>query len=142
MPVDIHTPEALAVFIARIFLGLLFFFQGFDAVFRIRVKGVIEEIREPLAQKGVPGFFITTGAWFTSWAELVGGILLVFGWLKSYAFCLLGADLIMASVAFGIIKPMWDMQFAFPRLALLLFLLVTPAGWDIYSLDHLIRNLN
>src|SRR5687768_15729336 len=118
--------ESIAILIARVFLGLLFLFQGADAIFGIGLKGVVQTIEQPLAAKGVPRFFIRVGAYYTSLAELLGGILLVCGIFTPYALYLLGLDLLIASVAFGLIKPMWDMQFVFPRLALLLFLLIAP----------------
>ncbi|MFI5164057.1 MAG: DoxX family membrane protein [Bacteroidia bacterium] len=131
-----HHHEVAVALIARIFLGLLFFFQGFDAVFNIKIKGIVETIHQPLLDKGIPKFFISAGAWFTSYIELVGGFLLIIGFAKYYAMYLLGLDLLFAAIAFGIIKPMWDTQFVFPRLAILIFLLVIPSEWDVISVDY------
>lgn len=128
--------EIAGALIARVFLGLLFFFQGFDAVFRIRIQGVIQTIEEPMARMGLPRFFIVSGAYFTSYVELVCGFLLAVGFAKYYAMYLLGMDLVIASVAFGLVKPMWDMQYVFPRLALLIFLLMIPSHWDVVSIDY------
>lgn len=136
METILHNHEIAGVLIARVFLGLLFFFQGFDAVFRVKMSGVLETIEEPLARVKVPRFFILFGAYFTSYGELLGGLLLIIGFIKYYALYLLGIDLIIASIAFGIIKPMWDMQYVFPRLALLIFLLVAPSQWDVISVDY------
>jgi putative oxidoreductase len=132
------SPEASAVFIARVFLGLLFFFQGYDAVFRIKIKYVIEAYENSFANKGIPRFLTVCGAWFTSCVELIGGVLLIVGLFENAVLYFLGIDLIIASIAFGIAKPMWDMRYVFPRLALLLFLLVTPSAWHIWSIDHLL----
>lgn len=132
---DAHT---IAVFIARVFLGLLFFFQGYDAVFRIKIKGVVETIFSPLKEKGFPNSLIYFGVYFTSYAELLCGFSLIIGFLKFYSLYLLGIDLLIASIAFGTIKPMWDMQFVFPRLALLIFLLVIPSYWDVISVDYVL----
>lgn len=134
----ILTKEAAAVFIARVFLGFLFFFQGYDAVFRIKPKGVISAIESPLRQKGIPYFLIAAGAYFAAYTELVGGLFLLLGFFRYYTLGLLGLNLLFASVVFGLIKPMWDMQHVFPRLLLLLFLLLVPAVWDTLSLDALI----
>ena len=131
-----HNHEIAGALFARLFLGLLFFFQGYDAVFKLKVAGVISEIKEPLSKLGVPTLFITTGAYFTSYIELIGGFLLIIGFAKYYAMYLLGIDLIIASIAFGIVKPMWDMQYVFPRLILLLFLLLIPSEWDVVSVDY------
>jgi|SRR3990172_9064302 len=134
--VNFHNADAAVVFIARMFLGLLFFFQGYDAVFRIKISGVIEAIKFPLVAKGVPKFIIISGAYFTSYVELICGFLLIIGFIKYYALYLLGIDLLFAAFAFGIIKPMWDMQFVFPRLLLLIFLLLFPAYSDVLSVDY------
>jgi len=136
METGIIDKEAMAMFIARVFLGMLFFFQGADAVFKIKIKGVLEEIQQPLADKGVPAFLIAAGAYYTSYIELIGGFFLIIGFVKYYALYLLGLDLLFASLAFGMLKPMWDMRFVFPRLALLVFFLIAPAEWDVLSVDH------
>ena len=140
MEAIIHHQEAAAVLVARIFLGLLLVFQGYDAVFNIKIRNVINTYQNSFANKGIPKIFTVTGAWFTSCVELVGGLLLIVGLFKYYALYFLGIDLIVASIAFGITAPMWDMRFVFPRLALLLFLLVAPIAWDKLSLDYLLLN--
>ena len=134
--------EEAAVILARVFLGLLFFFQGYDAVFNVKVKNVIEAYENSFANKGIPKFLTVCGSWFTSYSELIGGLLLVFGLFEYYALYLLGINLIIASIAFGITSPMWDMRFVFPRLILLIFLLVVPHAYDIWSLDNLINHIN
>ncbi|TAL63292.1 MAG: DoxX family protein [Bacteroidetes bacterium] len=132
----LHNHEIAGALIARVFLGLLFFFQGFDAVFRVKISGVLQTIEDPLSRIGLPRFFIVSGAYFTSYVELIGGFFLIIGFAKYYAMYLLGIDLVIASIAFGIVKPMWDMQYAFPRLALLIFLLMIPSQWDVISVDY------
>lgn len=134
---DIINKEVMGVFVARVFLGMLFFFQGVDAVFNIKPSGVLDTIKEPLIEKGVPKFMIVFGAYYTSYVELLAGFCLIIGFVKYYALYLLGIDLLIASVAFGIIKPMWDMQYVFPRLALLLFFLIAPSEWDVISVDYI-----
>lgn len=135
MNVILHHHEIAGALIARVFLGLLFFFQGFDAVFRVKISGVLQTIEEPMSHFGMPRIFILAGAYFTSYVELICGFFLIIGFAKYYALYLLGVDLLIASVAFGIVKPMWDMQYVFPRLALLLLLLMIPSQWDVVSID-------
>jgi uncharacterized membrane protein YphA (DoxX/SURF4 family) len=48
-----HNQIAVA-FISRIFLGLLFFFQGYDAVFKVGIKNEIETFQRPFLNKGIP----------------------------------------------------------------------------------------
>jgi uncharacterized membrane protein YphA (DoxX/SURF4 family) len=137
MNIIFHHHEIAGALIVRVFLGLLFFFQGYDAVFKVKIHGVIQAIQEPFSNFGVPAFLVVMGAWFTSYIELIGGFLLIIGFAKYYALYLLGLDLIIASIAFGIVKPMWDMQHVFPRLVLLIFLLVIPSQWDVISVDYI-----
>ena len=134
--IDIVNKEVMAVFVARVFLGVLFFFQGIDAVFNVKVKGVVDTIEGALSSKGVPRPLILLGAYYTSYVQLIAGFCLIIGFAKYYALYLLGFDLIFASIAFGLVKPMWDMQFVFPRLALVLFFLVSPSQWDVISVDY------
>jgi uncharacterized membrane protein YphA (DoxX/SURF4 family) len=129
--------EIEAVFIARVFLGLLFFFQGYDAVFNIKIKNVIETYQGSFTNKGIPKFLTVCGVWFTSCTELVCGVFLILGLFEYYSLSLLGINIIIASIAFGISTPMWDTRFVFPRLILLIFLLIVPPTWNAWSLDSL-----
>jgi putative oxidoreductase len=133
--------EITAAFIARIFLGLLFFFQGYDAVFNVKIKNVIQAYEDAFASKGIPRFLTVGGAWFTSSVEFIGGLLLILGLFQYYVLSLLGLDLILASIAFGISTPMWDTRHVFPRLLLLLLLLIIPTSWNAISLDNLFNYL-
>ena len=132
----IHSREVVAMFIARVFLGTLFFFQGFDSVFRIKVKGVFQTIEQPFLDKGLPKIFITIGTYYTSYVNLICGFLLIIGFAKYYALYFIGLDILMTAFAFSIIKPMWDMHLVFPRLALVIFFLIAPAYWDVISVDY------
>ncbi len=127
-----------AALIARLFLGCLFFFQGYDAVFNIKVKNVISTFETDFTKKGVPRFLIVAASWFTSWSELIGGLLLIVGLFQYVSLYILGLNLIIAAMGFGIITPVWDTRYAFPRLALILLLLLIPNSWNTFSIDHLI----
>ncbi len=110
MPTLIQHHEIVAVLIARVFLGCLFFFQGYDAVFNIKIRNVIYTYQNTFASKGIPKFVTVLGSWFTSYSELICGFLLIIGLFKYYALYFLGMDVILASIAFGITTPMWDMR--------------------------------
>jgi uncharacterized membrane protein YphA (DoxX/SURF4 family) len=143
-----HTPMEItnqyhvvaAIFIARIFLGFLFLFQGYDAVFNIKVKNIVETYQNSFANKGIPKFLTVVAAWFTSYSALVGGLFLIVGLFEYSALYLLGINLIIASIGFGINTPMWDTRFVLPRLVLLILLLIIPQSWNLWSLDHLFFN--
>ena len=132
-----HNHQIVALLIARVFLGFLFFFQGYDSIFNVKIKNVIIVFNNTFSNKGIPKFLIIAGVWFTSYTELICGFLLTLGLFENIALYLLGINLIIASIAFSIDKPMWDMRYLFPRLILLLFLLMVPYSWDTISLDYL-----
>lgn len=132
--------ESIAIFIARTFLGCLLFFQGFDAVFKIKIRNVIETFRHDFANKGIPRFVTVIGSWYTSLTELICGAMLILGLFQYPALILLGLNLLMVAVAFGLNTAMWDTKYVLPRLILLLFLLIAPPAWDQWSLDVLIFN--
>lgn len=127
--------EIIAAFLARVFLGLLFFFQGYDKVFNVKISGVVKTFEQPYRQTKLPLVLLKMGAVLTSFLELVGGLLLILGLFKYVALYLLAFDLLIATVALSIMNPMWDLKFSFPRLVLLLFLLLIPKEWDQWTLD-------
>lgn len=131
-----HSREITAALISRLFLGILFFFQGYDSIFRLKVPTVINTISQPMLESGFPKFYIKLGAYFTSYTNFICGGLLIIGFAKYYACYLLGVDMLFTAFAFSVIKPMWDMQYIFPRFALLIFCLVTPSQWDVISVDY------
>ncbi len=129
--------EAVLTFILRVVLGILFYFQGYDKVFKVKMQGVIETFQFELETIKVPKWILIVSAYFTSYVELIAGALLILGLFKTQALYLLGIDLIIVTGAFSLIKPMWDMQLLFPRLILLSILLYLPDSWDILSIDYI-----
>ena len=45
--------QIAAIFAARVFLGSLFFFQGYDAVFNIKIKNVISTYQSSFSNHGI-----------------------------------------------------------------------------------------
>lgn len=128
----------MAALFARVFLGLLFFFQGYDAVVKIGMRESVEAIRLPLQGKGIPDFMIVLGTWFNSYVELICGALLIFGLFQFASMYLLGITLLVASIGFGIHTALWDTKNVMPRLLLLIFLLAVPEHWHLFSIDTLL----
>ncbi len=138
METIIQHHQEIAVFIARVILGILFFFQGYDAVFNLKISTVITTYQNSFANKGIPKFISACIAWFTSYSELIGGFMLIFGFYEYIALYLLGLNLILATFAFCINTPLWDTKHVLIRLVLLTFLLIVPVSWHTYSIDTLI----
>jgi putative oxidoreductase len=135
---ELH-PQNIAPLLARLLLGVLFFSQGYDKVFRIGIPQVIETVAPAYRKLRMPGGIIRLSAYFTSWVELIGGLLLIAGLFKYGALYLLGADLLLVSLAFSLLNPVWDLHHVFYRFALLVFLLVYPAALDTVQLSALFR---
>jgi uncharacterized membrane protein YphA (DoxX/SURF4 family) len=128
---------AVGTSVARIFLGFLFFFQGYDAVFKIGLKQVTDTYQEKFGPKGIPRFLTALTAQFTSFTALLCGFLLIFGMFEFFSLYLLGLNLIITGIGFGMNLPLWDTRHVFPRLSLLLLLLLTPLEWHFFTLDQL-----
>lgn len=138
MEIAIPDHQVLAVFIARLFLGFLFFFQGYDVVFRIKIIKAIQTYQSTFYNKGMPKLLTTGAIWFTSCSALVGGTCLILGLFEYYTLYILGINLIITTIGFGINTPMWDTRFVFPRLILIIFLLLVPDTWNSWSMDNLL----
>lgn len=132
------TPEAFAVLLIRIFTGILFFFQGYDKIFRLGLKNVFTTVAPQYEKAGLNDGMIRLVTVITSWIEFLAGLLLIVGLLKYVALYALGIDLLIVAIGMSMLNPMWDLQYVFPRLLLLLFLLIYPGTLDIIALDHFI----
>ena len=133
-------PMDAASFIARVFLGILFFVQGYDKIFKLKISGVVETIRPAYRKLKLPDGVITFTAYFTSIVEFVGGLLLIIGLFRYEAYYLLGLDLLIVCLGMSLVNALWDMQYVLPRLILLLFLLMLPVCYDHYALDTLFNS--
>jgi uncharacterized membrane protein YphA (DoxX/SURF4 family) len=129
-------------FILRVFCGIIFMFQGYDKLFNIKIKGVVETFSFEAQQKHIPEFFLKLMAVNTSVTEFIGGMLLIFGLFKNYALCFLGMDMVVVAFAFSYMHAMWDMKFVLPRLLLVSIFFVTPNKWEFFSVDQIIRYFN
>lgn len=123
----------------RLFCGVLFIYQGYDKLFVVGMKNVIETFSSEANRKRVPKFFVVSSSYFSSLVEFVGGALLILGLFKPIVLTLLGIDLVIVAIAFSTIQAMWDMKNVFPRLILVGILMVTPSSWEVFSLRKLIE---
>lgn len=128
----------LAYFTVRVFLGILLLAQGYDRIFMVGIKKVVYSFEQELAGLFINRVLLTIATVFTSWIEFIAGIMLVLGIFTIPAFYLISIDLLVVGLSFSIIKPMWDMQFVFPRLVLLIILELLPFEWNVFSIDYLL----
>ncbi len=136
----VNYTKEIAILTLRLFLAFLFFFQGYEGVFRIGLHRVTDTYFEGFKAKGIPYFITVSAAWFTSLSALIGGLLLIFGLFTPYAYCLLCANLVITVIGFGLLDPLWDLRHSFPRLILLSTLMLLPPQWDTLQLDKFLFN--
>jgi uncharacterized membrane protein YphA (DoxX/SURF4 family) len=136
------TPEfqmSLAFLLLRTVAGALFFFQGYDKLFKIGVEGVVTAFSDTNRKDLVPPALFRTLITISSWVEFLCGALLFFGLFRGFALTCLSVNLVFVTIAFSNFKAMWDMQFFFPRMVFVTALLLMPWAADRWSLDLLLK---
>ena len=129
--------RTIGVFTMRVLLGLIFMMQGYGKVFTFGLDGVYGMFQS--YEEQLPTFLVKFAAYFTTFAELICGLLLVIGLFRNYALYALAAVLLMVSFGHGLSAPIWDLSHVFPRAVLLIALLLIPQEWDKWHVDGLIR---
>lgn len=128
-----------AELLIRLFAGIVFMFQGYDKLFRIKIPGVVDAFKVESQNADIPGPLLSGLAYYTSYVEFLGGFFLIFGFLTKYTLYALGLDLIFVTIAFSYLEPMWDMKHVFPRLILLVALLILPEHLRQISVDYFLK---
>lgn len=127
------------MFFIRTLTGIIFLMQGYGKVFTIGVPRVYELFFKAFENTSLPKWFIVSTAYYTSYVELIGGLLLIIGLFRKYALYLLAADLLIVSFGHGLMEPIWDLSHVMPRAILLAAMLLLPAQWDKWNADSLIN---
>lgn len=122
----------------RLVTGILFFFQGYDKIFKVKVINVVRTFDDPINPSFWPKSLLKPMIIVSSLAEMIGGIFLFFGLFKFYALSILSVDLLFVCFTLSSIKAMWDMQLFLPRFLFILFIWAIPFSEDVYNLDRLI----
>ncbi len=128
----------IATFTIRVLVSILFIDQAQDKIFNIGLKEVARTVEQGFRTRNlmIPSWMITLGVYFTAYLELIAGVLLLFGMFRDLALWLLCLDLLVASLGFSLMEPVWDTKHIFPRLAIVVTLLLLPADWDQWRLDY------
>jgi len=126
----------IAELLVRTLAGILFLFQGYDKLFKVKMAGVVDAFTADAERHRIPQPLVKLVAYFTSIAEFVGGIMLLLGFCTTYVLYALGLDLLVVSLAFTYMQPMWDMKNVFPRFILVIVLLLLPDAARLFSADH------
>ncbi len=121
----------------RCFLGILFVFQGYDKLFVVKIKNVINAFHNEADRKHIPRFLLIFTSYFTSITEFIGGLLLITGLFHQFIPVVLAINLLIVAFAFSFLRPMWDMQHVFPRVILLTLTLLL-SNYFYFGLDTLL----
>lgn len=132
--------KAVAAFTVRVLLGLIFLMQGFGKVFTWGMENVYnKDFFHGTFKDLLPDFVIYATAYYTSYIELIGGLLLVIGFKTNYALYALASVLIIVTFGHGLAEPIWDLSHVMYRTILLVTLLILPSEWDRFSVDGIIK---
>ncbi len=130
--------RAIALVVARVGLGLMFFMT---AVFRIFQMGVAEHARQVFVEPYADTFLPVWSLWATGTAipfmEFIGGGLMLVGFRVREAGMLLGAVLLIVIFGHLLTEPFSTFDtHVMPRLILLLVVLWLPRDADKLSVDQ------
>lgn len=126
-----------AIFFARWVLGLIFLMAGWWKVFELGPIGHAERyFTVAFADSWIPGWLLWTLGVTIPFLELAAGALLCVGFRVREALVALGGLLVVVTYGHLLLEPLFSTTgHIFPRLVLLLFLLVAPRSADRWSLD-------
>ena len=127
----------IAELFVRSFLGILFIFQGYDKLFVVKIKNVVNAFHNEADRKHIPEFLLVFTSYFTSITEFIGGILLITGLFHQFVPIILAINLLVVAFVFSFLRPMWDMQHVFPRVILLTLILLL-SNYFYFGLDTLL----
>lgn len=132
------TNRGLAILIARMIVGLIFFMAGWWKVFQL---GPVEHARKLFVEPFRDSFLPVWSLWATGtvvpFVELVAGGLVIAGLFRRPAYLALGAVLVLVTFGHLVDRPLYEFHtHVIPRTVLLLFVMVMPADEDTVSADH------
>lgn len=130
--------RAAGLFFMRSLLGVIFLMQGFGKVFTYTVDGVYQSAFAEMESTWIPVFLLKFTAYFTSYAEMIGGLFLVIGLFRQWTYILFGMVLLLVAYGHGLTSPIWDLQHVLFRGVLLFPLFLLPIEWDKWAVDNLI----
>ena len=127
------------MFFIRVLLGIIFFFQGYGKTFTMGLGKVYDRFFKEFETTMLPKWLIVSAAYYTSYAELIAGFLLIIGLFRIQAMYILALDLLIVSFGHGFMEPIWDLSHVIPRAILLSALFFLPPDWDSWNADALLK---
>jgi len=123
----------------RVLTGAIFIIQANDRFKNIQTDSIYDFFRSNFEKLKIPRTLAEIFIHAVNVIELCCGILLMAGLYRNWVLLILLAEMCVISVFFTLIQPMWDMKYLWPRLVLVLFQLLIPDSWSIFSLDNIIK---
>lgn len=127
----------IAELLVRLVTGVLFFFQGFDKVFRMKNDDIYKAVNSNFKGLKFPPTIVRMGVFVNSYIELIAGALLIVGLFKYVTLYALSLNLLVLAISFSVVNPVWNLKMYFPRFILIIALLLFPNSWELFSLDFL-----
>ena len=133
--------RGLAILLARLILGLIFFMAGWWKVFSLGPLSHADGLFVgPYRDSFLPTWSLWLAGSVVPFIELIGGALVLTGAFRRIAYAGLGAVLVLVTFGHLVAEPLYQFHtHVIPRTALLLFLLVMPAEEDVAAVDEVLR---
>jgi uncharacterized membrane protein YphA (DoxX/SURF4 family) len=131
---------AVALFVARAELGLIFFMAGVYKVFSLGPVGHVRRFFLPFQNTFLPTWSLWVVGLTIPFVELGAGALVLLGWRRTGAYVALGSVLVIVTFGHLLQEPLYAFhEHVIPRSALLLLLLLMPPEADRFSLDEFLQ---
>ena len=127
--------RSIGMLTIRLVLGFIFLMQGIGKVFKWGLENVYQNNFVDYNTYFSTWFHYAV-AYYTSYVELIGGVLLILGLWRDYALYALASVLVIVTFGHGLATPIWNMEHVIFRLILLVTILTLPKEWDIYRADN------
>jgi uncharacterized membrane protein YphA (DoxX/SURF4 family) len=132
--------RAWALLFARCVLGLIFFMAGFWKTFQLGPAGHVRRYFLPFSDTFLPTWSLWAVGYAIPFVELIAGALVIVGFQTRPALVALGVVLVIVTFGHLLHQPLYALhEHVIPRLALVLFVLFSPAAWDRFCIDRLIN---
>ncbi len=130
--------RAFGLFALRALLGIVFMMQGFSKLFQFGIWNIYD-VGFKSFESTLPMPLLVAVLFFTTFAELLGGALLILGWQRGWTYRVLAVLLLIVSFGHGMESPAWDTRHVAFRAIFLFPLFFLPDEWDTWSMDHRLR---
>ena len=132
--------RAWAILFARAVVGLIFFMAGVWKVFTLTPAGHVRKWFLPFQDTFLPTWSLWGVGFTIPFIELIAGALVIVGFRTRIALISLGIVIVVVTFGHLLHEPLYPFhEHVFPRLALVLLVLLIPESADRFSVDAVLR---